>query len=101
MLSGLFLPLLLLRLSAGAVVQRPNTTSVDFQDVQCTKSTDWLGHELVIEDCNAVTNKLDHIEVLKHDFERFEFLGIGVKPVSKLKTMQTPRRYTVGKSALS
>lgn len=74
---------------------------LDSSDTHCTDSGDWLGHELVVENCNAAANKLYNVEVLKHGLERYEFLGVGAKSVTKLKTMATPRRYTVGKPALS
>ena len=97
MLALLVLSVLLLRLAAAAVMWHPNATSLDFPDVECTKSRDWVGLELIIENCHAALNRFDQVEVLRHGTERFEFLGVGAEPVSKLKTMQTPRRYTVGK----
>ena len=93
----LVLSFLLLHLTAGAVIRKANTTSLGFTDIECTNSGNWLGHKLVVENCNAATNKLYNVEVLRHGLERYEFLGVKAKPVTKYKTMHTPRRYTVGK----
>ena len=97
MFALLVLSVLVLRLTAAAVMRHPNATNLDFPDVECTKSRDWVGLELIIEDCDAALNRFNQVEVLRHGGKRFEFLGVGAEPVSKLGTMQTPRRYTVGK----
>ena len=88
---------LLLRLGHCAVIQR-NQTRILRDDVGCTKSTAWVGHALPNEeDCAATLSMLYRIELLKHGMNRFEFLGRGARPEYELPTMQTPRRYTVGK----
>lgn len=82
-------------LTAGAAIRHVNVTSLAYAEAECTSSADWLGHRLVAEDCNGVVNKLRHVEVSRHWLEQYEFLGVGAEPVYKLRTMQTPRRYTV------
>jgi len=90
---------LLPRLTTGAAIRQMNLTSLAHSDAECTSSGDWLGHALVPEDCNGAVNRLRSVEVSRHWLEQYEFLGIGAEPVTKYKTMQTPRRYTVRKSS--
>lgn len=87
---------LLPRLMAGAAIRHMNVT---YPEAECTSSEDWLGYRLVAEDCNGAVNKLRSVEVSRHWLEQYEFLGVGAKPVSKFRTMQTPRRYTVRESS--
>jgi hypothetical protein len=90
---------LLPRLTTGAAIRQMNVTSLAHSDAECTTSKDWLGYQLVAEDCNGAVNRLRNVEVSRHWLEQYEFLGIGAEPVTKFKTMQTPRRYTVRKSS--
>ena len=46
------------------------------------------------------TMRLFSREDAKHGEEEFEFLAPGAQPKTKLTTMQTPRRYTVGRRHL-
>lgn len=96
---ALALLFLLPRWTAGAAIRQTNVTSLAFSDAECTSSGDWLGHRLVAEDCNGAVNRLRSVEVSQHWLEQYEFLGVDAKPISKYKTMQTPRRYTVRKSS--
>ncbi len=45
--------------------------------------------------------RLFHKEIARHDDEDFEFLAPDAHPTTKLKTMQTPRRYTFGRRPFS
>ena len=45
--------------------------------------------------------RLFHKEIARHDDEDFEFLAPDAQPTTELKTMQTPRRYTVGRRLFS
>ena len=89
----------LFQLTAGAAIRQINITSLAYADAECTSSGDWVGYQLVAEDCNGAVNKLRNVEVGLHWLEQYEFLGIGAKPISKFRTMRTPRRYTVRESS--
>lgn len=86
------------RLTAGAAIRQVNVTSLAYADAECSSSGDWVGHQLVAEDCNGAVNKLRNVEVSRHWLEQYEFLGIGAEAVTKYRTMRTPRRYIVRKS---
>jgi len=96
---ALALLFLLPQLTTGAAIRQINVTSLAYSDAECTTSKDWLGYQLVAEDCNGAVNRLRNVEVSRHWLEQYEFLGIGAEPVTKFKTMKTPRRYTVRKSS--
>lgn len=102
MVTTLFLFCALLRISTGAAIQKPNTTHLrEGSARQCISSADWLGHELVAEDCSAATHKFYNTEVLGRRTRRYyEFLGIGAEPYYHLPNMKTPRRYTVGRTLM-
>lgn len=86
------------QLTAAAVIQRSNSTQLKGSGQECTSSPEWLGPKLVVDDCAGTVNKFYNIEVLRHGRQQYEFLGVNAEPEFKLPTMQTPRRYTVGKS---
>lgn len=62
------------------------------------RSPDWVGNVYVASDCEQALWRLVRDEVLVHGDKEFEFLAPNTAPFHTLPTMQTPRRYTVGKS---
>ena len=96
-LKVMFYNMIFFNIAACVAINQSNATLLRNGD-GCTSSADWLGHSINDEDCSGTINKLYRIEVLKHGMNVFEFIGKGIQPEYKLPVMQTPRRYSVGKS---
>ncbi len=82
-------------------------TANDF-DAACAPSDDdeeWYNEDVHVKwrydtSCYEAL-RLFYKEVARHDDEDFEFLAPDARPTTRLKTMQTPRRYTFGKHPFS
>lgn len=68
------------------------------RDPPCTGSLDWLDPKLDAADCAAAIDNFWHREVAKWFNRKFEFMGMHGVRKTPLRPMQTPIRYTVGKT---
>lgn len=81
-------------LSSAATMQQPSTN----RDPPCTGSFDWLGPVMNASDCVAAIGKLWDTDVAQYGHRDLEFIGKAGIRRTRLRPVQTPRRYTAGKA---
>ena len=91
------IPLKTINGSLAQVAQIQSSVSVDGD---CIDWREWLSNGYVASDCQQAIRLFVLDEVLTHMDKEFEFLAPGATALHTLPTMQTPRRYTIGRDAV-
>ena len=103
LLASVSATLILLHVACGSSINFPRASSgstAPQPDYVCTNSVDFVGDAYRNEDCKATVQRLYNVEAVQHGATEFEFLAAGATNTTGRPAMQTPRRYTVGKSLL-
>jgi hypothetical protein len=65
---------------------------------RCTSIPDWIGNGIIDSDCQAAMNELYWDDVEPRRGQKYEFLKRGVRRVSDLPWVTTPRKHSYGVS---
>lgn len=93
----------LLHMASGASTRLPRASSgstAPQPDYSCTNDYDWIGDGYNYEDCRAAVQRLYNVEVAQYGGREYEFLPHGGTNQTDKPTMETPRRYIVGRLTL-
>ena len=113
-LSGIFLLLLpAMKISAFTIsvnqsvttnsLNENSTTNIPPTNYQCVNKATWFGPsgftKTFYDDCQYAWDVMDLADFLRYKKDtQLEFLSTGATPLTQSKHLQTPRRYTYGRS---